>query len=350
MEDTRNPETFGDNEVNLLSQIVREAYSDTLATDTWTRILDMIDDLVPYDAAGCSFANVQTRRLENRVTSKVDAELLRWYDEHYGAIEMVTNIALAREVSIWRPSEIIGKQEMEGSEIHQSLLKGPGLGEPICMTCGSATELSARFWFLREHRKGDFSERDRFVLSVLQPHFCTALRLARTLLQGDIYRQSWQQSTLPQFLLDSSGHITEQNIRAVQLFGEGDGKDYLAQVEAIAQGMIARNAFLEILEFAGQTCRIWMAPVVSPNAPTSYMLVIDSADDVHRALTQSMVDAGCSEREVEVCMMLVRGASNRQIADKLFIAESTVKDHVTSIFEKLGITNRSAVVPRLLGI
>jgi DNA-binding NarL/FixJ family response regulator len=114
--------------------------------------------------------------------------------------------------------------------------------------------------------------------------------------------------------------------------------------------MMAKNASLEILEFAGQQCRIWMAPVVSPNAPTSYTLVIDSADDVHRALTQAMIDAGCSEREVEVCMMLARGASNHEVAEKLFIAECTVKDHVTSIFEKLGVTNRSAVVPRLLGI
>jgi len=100
-----NPGTLGDNEVNLLSQIVREAYSDTLATDTWTRILGMIDGLVPFDAADVVFANVQTGKLENRITSKGDAETLRLYDKHGCASEMIAGVALARKLSIWRPSD-----------------------------------------------------------------------------------------------------------------------------------------------------------------------------------------------------------------------------------------------------
>lgn len=343
-------QTFGDNEVNLLSQIVREAYSDTLATDTWTRVLDMIGGLVPYDYAGAVFANVQTGRLENRITSKVDAELLRWYDEHYGAIEMIASVALARELSVWRPSDVIGKQEWEASEIRSDLLKGFGLGEPICITCGSATAICARFWFLREARKSDFSERDLFALGLLQPHFCTALRIAKTLLQGDIYRESWQQRRMPSFLLDASGSITDMNAKARELAEAGDGMNHLAQAQAIARDMMAGDLHLRNVEFAGRRCRVWLSAVVLPNAPTTYILAIDTAADIRNLMRQSMREAGCSEREAEVCMMLVEGASNHDIADKLFIAECTVKDHVTSIFDKLGVVHRSAVVPRLLGI
>ena len=82
----------------------------------------------------------------------------------------------------------------------------------------------------------------------------------------------------------------------------------------------------------------------------THLVFIDTADYMRGVLCRIMADCGLSEREVEVCMMMARGASNRKIADKLFIAECTVKDHVTSIFRKLGVTNRSAVVPRLLGL
>lgn len=56
-----------------------------------------------------------------------------------------------------------------------------------------------------------------------------------------------------------------------------------------------------------------------------------------------------SEREVEVLQWLASGASNREIAQYLFIAESTVKRHVYNIFGKLNVRNRTqaALVYRL---
>ena len=51
---------------------------------------------------------------------------------------------------------------------------------------------------------------------------------------------------------------------------------------------------------------------------------------------------GLSKREREVLQLLTQGRTNQAIADQLFIAESTVKVHVTAIFTKLGVDSRSA--------
>lgn len=58
-----------------------------------------------------------------------------------------------------------------------------------------------------------------------------------------------------------------------------------------------------------------------------------------------------TERESEVLALLARGASNKEIAAALFISEGTVKNHVTSIFGKLGVTDRTqaALKARELG-
>lgn len=48
-----------------------------------------------------------------------------------------------------------------------------------------------------------------------------------------------------------------------------------------------------------------------------------------------------SEREVEVLRWLGRGASNKEIASALRITEGTVKNHVTSIFSKLEVDDRT---------
>jgi DNA-binding CsgD family transcriptional regulator len=51
---------------------------------------------------------------------------------------------------------------------------------------------------------------------------------------------------------------------------------------------------------------------------------------------------GLSPRERDVLHLLAQGHSNRAIAEQLFIAEATVKVHVTAIFTKLGVESRSA--------
>jgi DNA-binding NarL/FixJ family response regulator len=48
-----------------------------------------------------------------------------------------------------------------------------------------------------------------------------------------------------------------------------------------------------------------------------------------------------SEREREVLVMLAQGVPNKEIADKLHLAEGTVKNHVSNILDKLQVQNRT---------
>lgn len=49
-------------------------------------------------------------------------------------------------------------------------------------------------------------------------------------------------------------------------------------------------------------------------------------------------------KEKEVLQMVAKGASNKQIADEMFVKEVTVKTHLNSIFKKLKVTNRTQAV------
>lgn len=55
-------------------------------------------------------------------------------------------------------------------------------------------------------------------------------------------------------------------------------------------------------------------------------------------------DEALSTREIELLQALQTGASNRQIAEQLFISQATVKTHLIHIYEKLGVENRTAAV------
>jgi DNA-binding NarL/FixJ family response regulator len=59
-----------------------------------------------------------------------------------------------------------------------------------------------------------------------------------------------------------------------------------------------------------------------------------------------------SERELEVLSLVAAGASNKEIAGNLFLAEGTVKNHVTSILGKLDVRDRTqaAIKAKELGL
>ena len=66
---------------------------------------------------------------------------------------------------------------------------------------------------------------------------------------------------------------------------------------------------------------------------------------------EALVDP-LSDRELEVLRLVAQGASNKEVAAALHIAEGTVKNHLTNVFSKLGVRDRTqaALKARSLGL
>lgn len=52
-------------------------------------------------------------------------------------------------------------------------------------------------------------------------------------------------------------------------------------------------------------------------------------------------EVGLTERQAQVLALMVRGLSNRDIADQLDLSEGTVKIHATAVFKALGVSSRT---------
>ncbi len=108
-----------------------------------------------------------------------------------------------------------------------------------------------------------------------------------------------------------------------------------AALAAGAAGVLARSAHPDEVLSAVEAVR-------------AGLLVIDPA--AREAFEPAAVRGGIAEigdlteRERQVLAMLAAGISNRRIAQRLSIAENTVKAHVAAIFGKLGATTRTEAV------
>lgn len=113
--------------------------------------------------------------------------------------------------------------------------------------------------------------------------------------------------------------------------------DILRAIEAGATGYLLKDAPREdLLRAVKATAR--GESVLAP-AVTS------------RLMQRATASAGgaLSEREIEVLSLVARGSSNREIGRELHLSEATVKTHLIHIFDKLGVSDRTAAVTAALG-
>jgi DNA-binding NarL/FixJ family response regulator len=115
----------------------------------------------------------------------------------------------------------------------------------------------------------------------------------------------------------------------VLLAGDHDGRGVRRALAAGASGVICREqletALVPCLRavFAGQVC-------------------------VSREHRRELSPSALSTREKQILGLVVMGLMNSQIADRLFLAESTVKSHLHSAFGKLGVRSRNEAVSMIL--
>lgn len=74
---------------------------------------------------------------------------------------------------------------------------------------------------------------------------------------------------------------------------------------------------------------------------------LNKAIEPSHAINQSQIDRlGLSKREYEVLLEMAAGYSNKEIAERLFVSESTIKTHVSNVFVKLDAKRRTQAIQK----
>lgn len=165
-----------------------------------------------------------------------------------------------------------------------------------------------------------------------------AIRLARSLLPL-VVLMDLQMPVLDGVAATRQLHEEQPNCRVIVLTTFDDDELVFDGLRAGAVGYLLKDAPSEKLAEAirvaarGET---FLQPSVAAKVVAEFARLSRKT-----VTTANTVIEPLSEREIEILRLIAQGASNREIAGTIFLAEGTVKNHVTSILGKLEARDRT---------
>jgi DNA-binding NarL/FixJ family response regulator len=136
----------------------------------------------------------------------------------------------------------------------------------------------------------------------------------------------------------------QPGVRVIALTTFDDDADVFAALRAGAVGYLLKDvASARLVEAVLAAAR--GESVLQPSVAAKVVARVAELPDVPAPRPQPLV-VPLSQRELDVLRLLARGHSNREIAAGLFLAEGTVKNHVTTVLAKLGVRDRTQAALR----
>jgi DNA-binding NarL/FixJ family response regulator len=127
-------------------------------------------------------------------------------------------------------------------------------------------------------------------------------------------------------------------VAVVVLTTYADDDSIVAALSAGAAGYLTKDAARDDIRRAVEAAAAGQA-VLDPSVQAA--LLKAAQQGAARPAAPTVPPDGLTDREVEVLALIASGLSNHEIAERLFVAETTVKTHVNRIFAKTGSRDRA---------
>lgn len=217
---------------------------------------------------------------------------------------------------------------------------------------------------MRESGSPDFDSREVAFFSRVAPHLAAGLKAAA--LHSEALTEPDGDGSPGVLVLDRTGRVVQRTRSAERWLGElVDPKPGWMEDDSLPLAVMSIAGALRRALKGGTERDRNGVPRLLVRARSGRWLALHGAlaepGDVRGGETIIVMEAagpreiawlktsayGLTRREREVVDLVARGASTRQISDTLFISEYTVQEHLSNVFEKVGVRGRRALIRRL---
>lgn len=351
-----------------LLEAIQELYTLRDLNTFGITVLKILNQLVQSEIPEFHVTCVQSRQISHTFlpsfpgfTSEIDEVVQHHFAEHPIACNMPHTLESAHKIS-----DFISEKEFHRLEgLYQRFMRRLDIEDQI--TCFLPPDLTQSWDGLSPtnvplvgislHRnRRSFTERDRLILNLLRPHLFQAYSNAQHYhqLQQNLAQLQLSLNCLDLVILDCTGRIQLSTPQATQwlrvYFAEPTDSLQLPnhlwawvkyQVACLAQN--PSNVCLPLrIQRADKQLLIRL---IFEQTGERYLLLLEEQT---LSLFKALELLGLSQRETEVLFWIIQGKDNKAIAKALALQSSTVRKHLESIYDKLGVQSRTEAIAQAL--
>lgn len=353
-------------EERIFSEVKRLCYAGLDGPDLLGAAIERLRRAVPFEAYCASTVDptsgLVTHSLAEEMGGMEEAAIFfeRLYFEH--DMDQFRKMVRGRRPVVLLSEAADGR--LERSARYVELLRPLGLAYEM----RSAFTADGYMWgsmdLIREKEGRDFEPRQVALLRRIAPHLGNGLKTAALRAHAPVERS---EKDVPGVLtLDLRGQVVQYTPAAVRWLRELEnlGEDWrewtglptavrmvaVALKRALNTGSERDGESIPRLRARTRSGR-WIVlygslTEATPDRGSETIIVIEPAKP-EEVFPFNMAAYALSKREEEIVGLVVRGASTRQISQSLFISEYTVQNHLSNVFEKVGVRGRRALVKQL---
>jgi DNA-binding NarL/FixJ family response regulator len=136
---------------------------------------------------------------------------------------------------------------------------------------------------------------------------------------------------------------TRMRTRIIVLTASEDKQEFVQAVKFGTSGIVLKQTATELLIKSIRKVsngEIWLDSTTTAAVMRQFAQVDEPATVANTAPSRDRDRSPLSQREREIVALVAQGFKNKEMAEKLFISEQTVKNHLHNIFDKLGVSDR----------
>jgi DNA-binding NarL/FixJ family response regulator len=136
---------------------------------------------------------------------------------------------------------------------------------------------------------------------------------------------------------------TKNKTRVIVLTASDDKNEFVQAMKLGTSGIVLKQTATDLLIKSIRKVHdgeIWLDSHTTAEVIRRFVSADETAPIPHQAAPRERERSPLSQREREIVALVAQGFKNKEMAEKMFISEQTVKNHLHNIFDKLGVSDR----------
>ncbi|MCL5285383.1 MAG: LuxR C-terminal-related transcriptional regulator [Nitrospirae bacterium] len=295
-------------------------------------VTETLKSLVPYSSIVYLAMDRTGFRREGHFLQGQTEKALSAFTAHYAAVHPFTQTGWVHHANAAaRITDFVPAYRLPDTEYGREFLRMTEISWETGVVLQAQGDPVGALCLHRQKPNRDFTDRELLIIDALAPH------LARVLNHFDLLEEIRSGQISSDAGIFSVGPDGEMKINAV-------AAKLLKENPQLLTSGIPASSGSEVLRISGTPYRVR----TTLEAPERGRMILFEPLLHAETVLHSLSSWNLTDRQREVVLMVVRGATNREIAESLSVTEQTVKDHLKAIYDKAGIRSRTKLTARIL--